>query len=50
MQSIHQHGCQVSCDPALQGSSCSEDEWPWIILAAAEDKLEQSKSGRCLKK
>lgn len=40
MHSIHQHGCHVSCDPALQGSSCSEDGLHGL-LTATENKLEQ---------
>lgn len=46
MYSIHQHGCHVSCDPALWGSACSEDGLHGL-LAATESKLEQ---GDCTKR
>lgn len=50
MQSIHQYWCHVSCDPALQGWSCSEDGCTWITLVAAEGKLEEGECGQSVEK
>ena len=50
VQSIHQHWCHVSCDPAGQGWSCSAAGCTWITLAAAEGKLEEGECGQSVEK
>lgn len=50
MQSIYQHWCHVSCNPALQGWSCSKDECTRIIWAATAGELEQGECRQSVEK